>query len=121
MSIYTVTNPNNKRLVHLGMDAPTGGYHFTEFLNEDEAEGADDEVVYSDEGMTLSQLRATVGLRLQRDFTEKEEWLLLNDYYTATLPTPFQRNVNEMFGVDWNARWTLVSRDINENWGGNDD
>ena len=96
-----------------GLDLPTGGFFYTEFLTDEEIETSlsDDEVYFSEAGLTLTELEK--GLMSRYDFSINP-LMMLTQMMKAQYPTQFQISVGRAFGKDVPEMIKRVEKDILE-------
>lgn len=82
MSRYTVKKPDG-RVIHYGLDKPTGGFFWQEL-------DSDDDEIAGKDGMTFSDLKIAV----------PEVKDIRSDWDVEKQPTPQQINVGLMFGTN---------------------
>ena len=111
MSIYKFYNEVG-RLVHFGLDKPTGGYFFNEFLNDSEIKGENEELASSGQALTLTELEKELAGRFSYVVHSDILYDLVNDFVHAQNPTPLQMNVGRMFGHDLEEELNRVLLDL---------
>jgi hypothetical protein len=99
MSIYKFYNEVG-RLVHFGLDKPTGGYFFNEFLNDSEIKSENDELASTGQSLTFTELEKELGERFSYVIYPDVLYNLVNDFVHVQNPTHLQMNVGKIFGHD---------------------
>ncbi len=116
MSQHYITNIRNRKVLY-GSDKPTGGFFFTEFLNDWEITSDEqDEVVVNESSLTLSELADAFYKRQGIVLSDEDITILLDDWNKETEPTPLQHFINEHFGKNLTFRLDVTNKDINEVW-----
>ena len=101
------------RQVLYGLDKPTGGFFYTEFLKDDEI--VDDDVKESQDGLLLSKLKKIFVEKYNKYFTGLEIRMLLEDWRNSENPSPLQFQINKNFGKDLNNMLWNVQEDLSFN------
>lgn len=116
MSQHYITNIRNRKVLY-GSDKPTGGFFFTEFLNDWEITSDEqDEVVSQESSLTITELINYFFREQGYELSKTEIKTLLEEWKKEPEPTPLQFFMNDRFGKNLQSRLDATNRDINNNW-----
>ena len=88
----------------------------SKFFKEDEIKN-DEGVVFTMDGITLSQLEAELLKRYSKVLSLQEQDLLQRDYEVSSYPTPLQFQISNMFGKDLEKLLENLKCDYDERCG----
>jgi len=99
------------RLLSYGLDKPTGGYFFQEFLTDEEFEetGGDSDIVTERDGLSLTSL--ITDLMNGYAYVPPID-MLVSDFFSEENPTPLQFHVGQMFDKDIKSMLLEVMNDV---------
>lgn len=103
------------RLIHYGLDLPTGGFFYNEFFTEEEMLKREnyEELKSYNQALTLTEFQKELEKSFELSLDIKQ---CFDDINSAEPPTPFQHMINERLGYNLQAMLDKFSTDLVQNW-----